>query len=80
MVDFPISPELIAKIYGPAFAFRDYSSARCTNASNSDFSGLICCNYTIGPRNWANLANGLCTSSVTGDVRLFSATAFTGAI
>ncbi len=80
MVDFPISPELITKIYGPAFAFRDYSSARCTNTSNSDFSGLICCNYTIGPRNWANLSNGLCTSSVTGDVRLFSATAFTGAI
>ena len=80
MADFPISPEGITKIYGPAFAFRDYSSARCTNASNSDFSGLICCNYTIGPRNWTNLSNGLCTSSVTGDVRLFSATAFTGAI
>ena len=78
--EFPIQPGNIQKIYGPAFAFRDYSTINNTVSGNSDFRNLIGCYYTIEPNNWSELGAGMCIDvGINGRV-LFSATAFTGAI
>lgn len=78
--EFPIQPGNIQKIYGPAFAFRDYSTINNTVSGNSDFRSLIGCYYTIEPNIWYELGNGMCIDvGINGRV-LFSATAFTGAI
>lgn len=77
--EFPIQSRNIQKIYGPAFAFRDYSSITSSDW-NSYFISLIGCYYTIEPTDWANLDSGMCINIGVDDRKLFSTTAFTGAI